>query len=1584
MKIDPKKLLPPSESSVQSFTKGGLIKAEYFLVPTDKIRFKTKIDVVPKSLEPVDGDTKRESGNEGDLRKELLIIKKKTIKIDDLLKGSLILQKKRDEEQRKLREDVARKSKESKLEAKPEYTKTLKKSKLPMPKLGFLDMIIRFIQGVLLGYAIEKLWQYLPIIAQFAKLITPVTKLIETVAGALFRGLVDFIDAGYTAYDKVRDFTKTIGGEPFQKTFDQFSGVLNTLITTAIAIAIATSGGSDFGLGNVLDPKKGKNGIKGPQSRPRGVTAGRGGTKPGFFDMFREKPKITGSQPNLLERLSGIKDRVLNPFEKKGSSRVTVGKGGAKPSYIDQVLDIFRSKSTVTGTKPQGILGGVVEKLTKAKSLGTDIAKNTHNILDLDKLKSGLDWGKTKAVDFGKSVVSAAKTKGSEIIEWTGKNLSGLGKNIFEFVNSNYKQATNFGRKIGKGINNIADVAKQGPNALANMARTKIESSIKPLIRNEGPVKTIFDSIKNAVKNPKEVAKGLGGLIKGLVKKPEIRSTRDLLKQVKSQYRVPFIDKAIAAIVGVLDYATGTPLINAILSSVGGLLGWGAGFAIGAPFGGLPGFFTGTAGAIAGEFIGSQLANLLSKTPLANITDPIFPDRKLVASDSAEEPKKGDQPIKPGESKPTQTKSKSEKQTTQAASTGGVIENDDKNKTYPAEISRGEQTVGGELTRGGQKVGGEIQRTLKVAKKKPLIPIEGKKEDVQPGKSIRGGEDAIIKIFGGSKKETNEKNGFKFLVDSSNLLKDIPLGIGSLMGAAVDAVLGYKSASDVSLGLSQGIAYLINTVLSGFPLQQEVINTFGFSKGGEVANIDSSSDSESTIRQITPDVISKIIGSSIRSKIDDIIIKIEKESGKADSSSGSSSASPSGTTAQTSSSDSNQSQTTETSSGGAAAPPVTGKKADLWKQFKGYGAAAGAKYPQLVSAQFALESGWGTALSGTHNYFGIKAAPGESATQHRTREVYNGQSVNITAGFKNFNSPQDAVNHLVSQWYKDYKGYKGVNNAPNSESAAQELKKQGYATDPGYSTSLIRLLKENASLAKGGSFPVLGTIGNVVNNIFSSKKKPAPKSISPKLSKESQRMKVAGSLINISPVSTPGDQGSFEGIRDLAQTKYDESRFQSRSGVSGLSGGGWIQGPMSGYPVSLDGGMTPSFIGHGLEWTGWNKDSGFVIPFNTPKTKSNPDLTEKRLNEAKSNGYPLPNIGSSFGTKNDKKIQNIGEKTPEKNINSINFQSAAFNTPQIIDTSKITSNIQSYSSTFSNKPNVTNVELSPMEQWAKANRKMIESVGTKKQKEILSQLDEKIKISKSSPGSNISNISNISDSGSLKSPPASTSKSSPVSTSKPEKVSQAMLIWQNLMRSKKNKEADEIGKNIWGLKYQDTLAKPKTPNPLMNKSILKMQGGGSVQSSASSSISTSKNDKITSALAIWGKLVESKDYKSTDEIGKNIWGLKYQDTLAKAKTPNPLMRDKSQTKVNPFTIPQLINTPNLNANLPDNSSPDKGTKTKECKKLTPEMLTKKFQEIGLLETQTSYEETGMKSMVFIQPMKQIVETPSSGQSTFGF
>ena len=121
----------------------------------------------------------------------------------------------------------------------------------------------------------------------------------------------------------------------------------------------------------------------------------------------------------------------------------------------------------------------------------------------------------------------------------------------------------------------------------------------------------------------------------------------------------------------------------------------------------------------------------------------------------------------------------------------------------------------------------------------------------------------------------------------------------------------------------------------------------------------------------------------------------------------------------------------------------------------------GARYPELVAAQWQLESAGGKSPSGTNNLFGIKASGGESGTVKGTWEEGSGGAYNTNATFKNFNSPEDSINEVVTRWHKDYKNYRGANNSGTVADAARYLRSQGYATDSRYADKLIDIMRRN-------------------------------------------------------------------------------------------------------------------------------------------------------------------------------------------------------------------------------------------------------------------------------------------------------------------------------------------------------------------------------------------------------------------------------------------------------------------------------------------------------------------------------------------
>jgi hypothetical protein len=127
---------------------------------------------------------------------------------------------------------------------------------------------------------------------------------------------------------------------------------------------------------------------------------------------------------------------------------------------------------------------------------------------------------------------------------------------------------------------------------------------------------------------------------------------------------------------------------------------------------------------------------------------------------------------------------------------------------------------------------------------------------------------------------------------------------------------------------------------------------------------------------------------------------------------------------------------------------------NTWEGLISAAKEAGAKYPECVAAQWALESNWGKHTSGVNNFFGLKG----SGTSVNTQEFINGKWITIKDGFIDFPDLYSCVCYLVDRWYKDFGKYKGVNRATSRNECAELLVKEGYATDPDYSKKLIQIM----------------------------------------------------------------------------------------------------------------------------------------------------------------------------------------------------------------------------------------------------------------------------------------------------------------------------------------------------------------------------------------------------------------------------------------------------------------------------------------------------------------------------------------------
>lgn len=274
-KIDPKKLLSPSkDSAIQKKLDSSV------LVPFKSVEISSKVISIPKLIDkPEKGEDRLES--------VVIEIKTSVLNIEKVLKTNTNLLKKQTRITRKTDQDQKRKEKEEGLEKKTKRDKFPNLKKPDLPRTGIIDYIKNFLSWVIIGRAFVLFGKYLPKLIEFLKNLKPLYDLFKVIGGALFNGLVTFVEWTDKAQKKVREIAGSLGGEPFQKAFDNFSGALTTFANLALIAGMATMGGSDLGLGDALDGDRRGGRRGGRSSRRGGYKNSYGGGKRGIDGDFK-------------------------------------------------------------------------------------------------------------------------------------------------------------------------------------------------------------------------------------------------------------------------------------------------------------------------------------------------------------------------------------------------------------------------------------------------------------------------------------------------------------------------------------------------------------------------------------------------------------------------------------------------------------------------------------------------------------------------------------------------------------------------------------------------------------------------------------------------------------------------------------------------------------------------------------------------------------------------------------------------------------------------------------------------------------------------------------------------------------------------------------------------------------------------------------------------------------------------------------------------------------------------------------------------------------------------------------------------
>ena len=516
----------------------------------------------------------------------MLVIKTRVVEIEKILKGSVALDKKIQDQERKEKQKLLRAEEEKELETKDEddADKKVKKKKSKI-KLGFLDGLIKFINDVLMGWLLVRMVDFLPQLQKILPLLGGALDFLTSTVLGIVNVLGTFLMWGDKAISGSRNFVQNIFGEKGAKVFDAIVGTIGNLFNL-IAILAMTAGAFGNEWGRQSDKPRGK-----PRRKPRSLGDRVRRMRRRFqTSRFGRAARRVGKTFNKIKNIKPLKIlKKIKPLEKIKNIKPIERLKNVKP--LEKIKNI-KPLEKIKNIMPKGKSGPGL--FSRMKSGAGNLWQGTKNI-------AGKGW-------------QGAKQLGGEALKGINSFVKNQLANVDNIIGGIKARGAKWAQEIGKNLQ------KMNPMKLAEKVKGLLKGQIDDILKNNKIVKQVLD----IAKNPKKI----GDILKSTAKNKNVLKLRETLKVAKKA-KIGGVDKVIAAIMGVIDYGLlGESPVNAILRAIGGLLGYTAGFAIGAPFGGAPGFITG----MAGGFVGEQAARLLAKglvhvpTPwgkLGTMDDPI-------------------------------------------------------------------------------------------------------------------------------------------------------------------------------------------------------------------------------------------------------------------------------------------------------------------------------------------------------------------------------------------------------------------------------------------------------------------------------------------------------------------------------------------------------------------------------------------------------------------------------------------------------------------------------------------------------------------------------------------------------------------------------------------------------------------------------------------------------------------------------------------------------------------------------------------------------------------------------------------------
>ena len=175
---------------------------------------------------------------EGVQESPLLVIRKKVVKIEDILQGTLAAEKKAADDRRKEQEDEDRDKQEEEIETPKTKGKGIK---LPVPgKIkSWWANIKKFFGTVLLGWLVLKFMKWLPKLKGILSLAVKFFEFFVWLGGHLLNAVVTAVHWGYKAFEWTRDVVGNVFGEGGLKAFDKLISILKWVLNLQFTLTLA-------------------------------------------------------------------------------------------------------------------------------------------------------------------------------------------------------------------------------------------------------------------------------------------------------------------------------------------------------------------------------------------------------------------------------------------------------------------------------------------------------------------------------------------------------------------------------------------------------------------------------------------------------------------------------------------------------------------------------------------------------------------------------------------------------------------------------------------------------------------------------------------------------------------------------------------------------------------------------------------------------------------------------------------------------------------------------------------------------------------------------------------------------------------------------------------------------------------------------------------------------------------------------------------------------------------------------------------------------------------------------------------------